>query len=199
MKSILSQGAEALIEIEGVNVLKNRIKKSYRLSFLDQKLRKQRTRREAKLLTKAENIIPVPKIITNDDYSITLELIKGKKLSEHLDKLSNSLKVCKLIGENLAKLHDNNIIHSDLTTSNMILKSDKVYFIDFGLGFESNRLEDKATDLRLIKQAFEAKHSKKSKLYFSSLLKGYYKSKNAKIVLNQLKKVESRGRYKTQY
>jgi len=104
-----------------------------------------------------------------------------------------------LIGENLAKLHDNNIIHSDLTTSNMILKSDKVYFIDFGLGFESNRLEDKATDLRLIKQAFEAKHSKKSKLYFSSLLKGYYKSKNAKIVLNQLKKVESRGRYKTQY
>ena len=39
-----------------------------------------------------------------------------------------------------------------------ILKNGKVYFIDFGLGFFSNKTEDKAVDLHLLKQALESKH-----------------------------------------
>ena len=38
--------------------------------------------------------------------------------------------------------------------------SKKFFFIDFGLGFHSNRIEDKAVDLHLIKEALEAKHPK---------------------------------------
>ena len=47
-------------------------------------------------------------------------IIEGKKLSENLEKLNWKI-ICKQIGISIAKLHDNNIIHGDLTTSNMIL------------------------------------------------------------------------------
>jgi len=90
--------------------------------------------------------------------------IPGKKLSEHLDILPTKTanKVCKQIGISIAKLHDNDIIHGDLTTSNMILDSkENLWFIDFGLGFFSYKIEDKAVDLHLIHHALEAKHYKK--------------------------------------
>ncbi len=195
----LFQGAEATILKKSNHIVKNRLKKSYRLPILDEKLRRQRTKREIKLLQKASLIIPVPKIIRSDEYQIELELIKGKKLSENLNKLSSKNKISEQIGQNIAKLHDNNIIHGDLTTSNIILKNNKAYFIDFGLGFESSKAEDKAVDLHLIKQALEAKHFKYFESLFSSILKGYKISKNASAVLQRLKKVERRGRYKKQY
>ena len=78
-------------------------------------------------------------------------------------------------------------------------KDKKVYFIDFGLGYHSNRIEDKAVDLHLIAQALEAKHSKIYKACFKAILSGYKKSKNFKAVLERLKIVRSRGRYKQQY
>jgi len=196
---IIAQGAEAVISKSGNNIIKDRINKSYRLPFLDNKLRKQRTRKEIRLLEKASKIIPVPKIIKSGEYKIELELIKGKKLSEALDKLKNKEKISQQIGINIAKLHDANIIHGDLTTSNMILKNNEVYFIDFGLGFESNKIEDKAVDLHLIKEALEAKHYKYFEKLFSSVLKGYKSSVNSRDVLKRLEAVEQRGRYKAQY
>jgi len=101
----------------------------------------------------------------------------------------------KTIGEQVAILHNLNIIHSDLTTSNMVLSNKKIYFIDFGLSFHSTRIEDKAVDLHLLKQALEAKHFSCWKKLFRSFLKGYNPKEKSKI-LTQLKKVESRGRYK---
>ena len=58
-----------------------------------------------------------------------------------------------------------------------ILKDNKVYFIDFGLGFESKKIEDKAVDLHLIKQALEAKHFNNYEKFFQAVLKGYKLSK----------------------
>ena len=49
-----------------------------------------------------------------------MQFIDGKKLSDNLDSLPNNIEICKMIGQNIAKLHDNDIIHGDLTTSNMI-------------------------------------------------------------------------------
>ena len=127
-----------------------------------------------------------------------MPFIDGKKLSEHLDNfpLTKQKSICKRIGESVAKLHDADIIHGDLTTSNMILVEDKIFFIDFGLGFISHKFEDKAVDLHLLKQALEAKHFKNWKQLFDSAFKGYEKSKDSKIVLERLKAVEKRGRYK---
>lgn len=197
---IIQQGAEAVIFLDKNKIIKKRNKKSYRILEIDDRIRRQRTRSEAKLLTKAYELISIPEIIKVDQKTkkIVMEFINGKKLSDYLDKfpLKKQKEVCKLIGESTAKLHDADIIHGDLTTSNMILKDNKIYFIDFGLGFISHKFEDKAVDLHLLKQALEAKHFKNWEILFREVLKGYSKSKDSEIVLERLNKVEKRGRYK---
>ncbi|MEK6893250.1 MAG: KEOPS complex kinase/ATPase Bud32 [Nanoarchaeota archaeon] len=202
MKSeIIAQGAEAILRKEGENLIKERIRKGYRILELDEKLRKQRTRKEAKLLEKALKLIPAPKIIKIDEKNkiIQMEFIEGKKLSECLDELPEVFEVCEKIGQNIAKLHDAEIIHGDLTTSNMILREGEVYFIDFGLGFESRKVEDKAVDLHLIKQALEAKHFNNFERFFEAVLEGYKISRNFNEVMKRFEKVEKRGRYKHSY
>lgn len=130
-----------------------------------------------------------------------MDFIEGKKLSDNLDSfpIEEQKEICTKIGKNVAELHDSDIIHGDLTTSNMILKGQKVYFIDFGLGFHSHKIEDKAVDLHLLKQALEARHFVHWLALFHSVLQGYSSSKNSGVVLQQLKKVEARGRYKEAY
>lgn len=184
-----------------LRVLKRRVKKGYRYPQLDEKIRKLRTRSEAKLLEKVAKLIPTPKMIKVDEKlkEIDMEFIDGKKLSEHLDELKNAKEICVQIGENIAKIHDSDIVHGDLTTSNMILSNDEVYFIDYGLGFANAKTEDKAVDLHLIKQALEAKHFKLFEEFFAKILEGYKISKNYKAVLTRFEKVEKRGRYKNQY
>lgn len=204
---IIQKGAEANIILSGrlrkkPFIIKDRIKKSYRIPELDIKIRGRRTKSEAKLLEKASKIINSPKPFLQpsikNSSKLKMPFINGKKLSEHLDKfpLKKQKEVCKLIGESTAKLHDADIIHGDLTTSNMILKDDQIYFIDFGLGFISHKFEDKAVDLHLLKQALEAKHFKNWEELFNQIIKSYKKYKDSKIVLERLNKVEKRGRYK---
>ena len=199
------QGAEALILLNKNIIIKKRVEKSYRIPKLDEKIRKLRTRSETKLLERASKIIPVPKIISINEKSkeILMKFIKGEKLSDNLNDFPEKKQylVMKKVGENIVKLHDSDIIHGDLTTSNMILneKENKVYFVDFGLGFFSSKIEDKAVDLHLLKQALEAKHFKNWKILFSEVMKGYKTSKDYKQVFERFKKVEKRGRYKDKY
>ncbi len=199
-QKLIQQGAEAKIFKIKNKVLKDRIKKTYRIPILDKKIRKLRTRSEAKLLKKASKVIPTPKINTSDETNKTIEMefIDGDKLSDFLNNypLTKQKKICKQIGQNIAKLHNVEIIHGDLTTSNMILKNNKIYFIDFGLGYISHKFEDKAVDLHLLKQALEAKHFQHYKELIKEVIKSYSKSKDFKIILERLKAVEKRGRYK---
>jgi len=202
MEKIIERGAEAILIEKDGSLIKRRIKKGYRHSELDKKIREGRTRREARILEKAGKIISVPSVISSDDKKAEIEMkfIEGKRLSDWLDKIPGSLAICTQIGEEIGKLHDANIIHGDLTTSNMILQEGKVWFIDFGLGFHSERLEDKAVDLHLMKQALESRHFEKFSQYFDAVLRGYKRtSKKSSEVLEQFKKVESRGRYKDRH
>ncbi len=200
-EEILYRGAEAVLIRRGEEVFKIREKKGYRLDVLDERLRKQRTRREARLLVRAGEVIPVPRVRDAFEKSaeIIIDFLDGKKLSECLDDLPEWKEICLKIGEQIARLHDVGIIHGDLTTSNMILVGSKVYFIDFGLGFFSQRIEDKAVDLHLIKEAFEAKHFVRWRDYFDCVLEGYRGSKNVDEVFRRLKRVEQRGRYRERY
>ena len=202
-EKIIQRGAEALILLDKNEVIKKRIKKSYRLPEIDEEIRKLRTRSEGKLIEKAGKFAMVPHLKKVDEKAkeITMEFINGKKLSDNLDgfDLQKQKEICDQIGKSIAKIHDADIIHGDLTTSNMILKGNEIYFIDFGLGFHSHKTEDKAVDLHLLKQALEAKHFMHWQALFNSVLQGYSSSKNSKLVLEQLKKVEARGRYKDSY
>ena len=131
-QKLIAQGAEAKIFLSGNAITKDRIKKSYRIKELDDKIRKSRTKKEIKLLTKASQIINVPLPLTDSrggdwgsggaQTKLKIPFIKGEKLSEHLDKfpLKKQKQICRQVGQDIAKLHDNNIIHGDLTTSNMI-------------------------------------------------------------------------------
>jgi TP53 regulating kinase and related kinases len=196
---VIAQGAEAKILLSNNFIIKDRIKKSYRISELDNKIRKQRTRAEYKLLLKAAEIINSPKPFFIQLFTqIKMPFIEGQKLSEHLNSfpLKKQKGMCLQIGKDISKLHDSNIIHGDLTTSNMVLVEDKIFFIDFGLGFISQKLEDKAVDLHLLKQALEAKHFKNWEILWKEVEKGYKSSKEAIKVLERLKAVERRGRYK---
>lgn len=201
-QKILAQAAEAIIYLDEKNneVVKDRIEKGYRIKALDEKIRKLRTRNEGKLLEKAGKVIAVPKVKKIDEKSkkIYMEFIDGKKLSQSLDDfpLDVQKKICRKIGESVQKIHSHDIIHGDLTTSNMILKDDKIYFIDFGLGFNSSRNEDRAVDLQVFRQALEARHFKHWKELFEEVKEGYDINKETGKILEQLKKVELRGRYK---
>lgn len=201
-QKILFQGAEAKIILDKKNIIKNRIEKKYRHPQLDEKIRKSRTKAETKLLTKASLIIDSPKPLESQDFDkIIMPFIEGEKLSDNLNKfdLKKQKEIFKVIGRDVSKLHKNSIIHGDLTTSNMILKKNSVYLIDFGLGYISHRYEDKAVDLHLLKQALEAKHFQNWKILWETLEKEYSKSTDGKKTLEQLRKVESRGRYKERY
>jgi len=206
MAKIIARGAEAILIHQDGKLIKKRISKGYRHPDLDEKIRKRRTKSEVKLLEKASKVISIPKIfnVNEKNAEIIMEFIEGKKLSEWLDKitLKEAKEICRIIGENTAIIHNQDLIHGDLTTSNMILhdeknRREKIYFIDFGLGFHSSRAEDKAVDLHLLRQALESKHFKNWQILFEAVLSGYKKkSKEGEKIVQQFKKVESRGRYK---
>ncbi|MBD3247027.1 Kae1-associated serine/threonine protein kinase [Candidatus Pacearchaeota archaeon] len=198
----IQQGAEAIIllDSEKDKIIKKRIKKSYRISSLDKRIRKRRTKREAKMLKKAAKLIPIPENIEESERkkTITMDFLNGSKLSEKLDNFSlkKQKEIMNEIGKSISRLHNSGLIHGDLTTSNMIFQNGEVFFIDFGLGFHSNRFEDKAVDIHVLKEALEAKHFKNWKVLFNEFEKAYENSKHDSKVLKRLKKVEKRGRYK---
>ena len=194
---IIGQGAEAKLFLDKDKVVKDRITKKYRIPEIDNRIRGFRTRMEAKVISKLSDAgVPVPKLIDSDDKErIVIEYIDGTKLRDVLDK-KNYEKLMKELGEDIALLHNNDIIHGDLTTSNFIFK-DKIYFIDFGLSFFSHKIEDKAVDLHLLKQALESKHYEFWEDAYKVVLDNYKKKADkGEEIIERLEKVESRGRYK---
>lgn len=191
---IIAQGAEAVLKKEGNLLIKERISKSYRISHIDNDLRKSRTRREAKILEKVQELIPSPKVHKIDDklMTITMDFIEGEVLRDCVT-LIDKKKMFKLIGKHIKKLHDSNIIHGDLTTSNIIVKDHIPYFIDFGLSVVSTKIEDRAVDLHLLRQALESKHYAVWEECFEAVMQGYNPDKE---FIERFEKVEGRGRYK---
>ena len=98
MRKILQRGAEAVIYLEGNKVIKDRIKKTYRATELDDRIRRLRTRSEKKLLEKAKKIINAPNPFPSKEFNIIeMPFIEGKKLSDNLDNFSldKQKSICK--------------------------------------------------------------------------------------------------------
>ncbi len=199
---LIQQGAEAKIFLDEKNnkIIKDRISKSYRIPEIDKKIIKQRTKAETKLLEKASKIIlsSSPEN-SKENNKIIMEYIKGEKLSESLNNFSfdKQKNILRKIGESISKLHSQDIIHGDLTTSNMILKDNEIFLIDFGLGYISKKVEDKAVDIHLLKQALEAKHFQYWRELFEEFKKAYSKNyPESKQIFERMTAVERRGRYR---
>ncbi len=196
----IGDGAEAIVYREEGRVIKDRVSKRYRLGEIDTRLRKARTRQEASILKKLESIgFPSPGVMKADDRGMLLhmEFIRGPQLKEVLDTANDRKGIAEEIGKLIALLHRNDIIHGDLTTSNMILGEQRVFLIDFGLGFFSTKTEDKAVDLHLLRRALDSKHPLIAGGFFSAALASYQNEMGdaAGDILARLEQVEKRGRY----
>jgi len=198
--TILHRGAEALIILEKGNVVKRRIKKSYRLPQLDEKIRRQRTSLESKSLIKARRFgISVPRVMEIKECDIIMEWIDGDRVKDILDDLRKNKResLYEQIGEVVAALHLAGIMHGDLTTSNMMVKDDALTIIDFGLAKNSSRVEDQAVDLFLLYEALKAGHFSLLDEAWKGIMKAYKRNySNAKQVLEQMEKIKQRRRYK---
>ncbi|MBU0635873.1 Kae1-associated serine/threonine protein kinase, partial [Candidatus Micrarchaeota archaeon] len=149
---LIKRGAEAVLyktkHWKQDALLKKRIPKKYRTAILDEKIRKQRTKQEAILLHHAKKAtVRTPTLLKVDKkkHQLWMEWIPGKALKTVLGKQHANW--CKAIGKKIALLHTAGIIHGDLTTSNIIVSGKELVFVDFGLGFFSNKIEDRAVDL----------------------------------------------------
>ncbi len=198
----IAQGAEAVLFQDRGTIIKERLSKAYRLPQLDQSLRQFRTRREAKILQKLEELnFPAPHLQEFSDkrMSIVMDFIPGEKLRDVLAVEDDYEILAKEIGNKIGLLHEKDIIHGDLTTSNMILHKDmqEIFLIDFGLSSFSEKMEDKAVDLHLLDRALESKHHQKYPGIFDKVLEGYKESNpEAAQVLARFAQVQKRGRNK---
>ena len=95
---LIAQGAESKLFLVKNKVVKNRFRKTYRIKEIDERLRKARTKREAKVLEKLQKIhFPVPKLTSNNKKdTLEIEYIKGKLLKNILNE-KNCIKLCKEI------------------------------------------------------------------------------------------------------
>lgn len=198
-KILIKKGAEADIYLTGWYgkkvISKIRTSKPYRHKSLDNKIRKYRTIHEAKMISAAKIAgIPSPFIYFIDPLhaEIIMEFVEGNNVKEVITP-----QLCSEIGMYTALLHSNNIIHGDLTTSNFI-SGKRLILLDYGLSYYSTRMEDRAVDIRLIKEAFSSAHVSIYKDAYNSFIKGYstIASKNrTHKVLENVSEIEQRGRY----
>ena len=193
VKKYDKQGAEAKILFKDGEVIKKRVKKGYRNEILDKNIRDERTREESRLMKKARKAgVRVPEIFEETGNTLRMEFVKGEIFREVFEDRSD---LWEKLGEDIARLHSQNIIHGDLTTSNMIVEENDICFIDFGLSFSSERLEDKATDIRLLKQVLEATHHKVSEEAFDKIMEGYSSIENREKLEKRLEEMKGRTRY----
>lgn len=183
-------GAEARVTFHAERVVKTRVPKAYRLPQVDAFLRKQRSRREARLLRKLHPIIRVPAVLEKDGDTLVLERIQGDALKRHVTPTR-----CRHAGELVGTMHAVNVIHGDLTTSNLMLenpnqKTERIALLDFGLAYPSHKLEDMATDVHVFEELVTTE-------CFTAFWTGYEKTNpKADDVHARLEKLKGRGRYR---
>lgn len=188
------RGAEAVVLIEMDKVIKTRLKKDYRIKELDERLRSERTRAEAKIMSEARRLgIPTPIIYDVGRFDLVMEAIDGPPLKDVIDD-----ELARQAGTLVGRLHAGGIIHGDLTTSNMLVKGGRIYLIDFGLSFWDEMLESRGVDVHVFYQTLISSHKEHERL-MAAFAGGYRSSfRGADAVLERVREIEYRGRYKTE-
>lgn len=185
---IVGKGAEAIVFKRKAALVKKRLRKAYRHPELDERLRNERTRKEAKILSRANSSkINSPQLLGTDEKKkeIAFSEIRGRQAKN--TPLTEG--ILEEIGIQLALLHNAGISHGDFTTSNVMISKGKPFLIDFGFGEFTNNVEQLATDLVLFQKTV-------SQEQFDFFLKGYSaKANNASAVLGRMHAINQRGRY----
>lgn len=202
---LLAWGAESNLYISNYLgkkvVIKHRFRKQYMIKELAERLIRERTLTEARILLSANQIgvkAPLPLFIDIDNGILVMEFIDGIILRDVILSLEKSVleKIARLLGLYVAHLHNNDIIHGDLTTSNVVLYDRDIYLIDFGLAFFSNRSTDKASDIRVLERAIVSSHPRIFYEFFPYFLESYEDNvENGEEILKEFLKLSTMGRY----
>ena len=192
------RGAEATVTVEGDRVVKRRVPKAYRHPDLDDRLRGERTRAEARLTSAARRVgVPTPVVHDVDPETGTLVLQRVGS-----DDLAAGLTPdrCRAVGRHLATLHGAGFVHGDLTTRNVRIRGGgaddndaDVFLIDFGLGYHTRHVEDHAMDLHVFRGSVAGTATDPSALL--DAFEAGYTDAGDEAVLERLREIEGRGRY----
>ncbi|MCL4380770.1 Kae1-associated serine/threonine protein kinase [Candidatus Marsarchaeota archaeon] len=199
----VNEGAEAVIYASsflGIDaIIKHRAVKDYREESLDKMLRYQRTKKEAKILSVASEVVNAPKVLFLEKDRIFMQRIRGENLSAILQtsaangagkaNLQANENLFAKIGVALAALHGIGIVHGDFTPANILVDKNSISIIDFGLADMSQMIEDKAVDMLLMKRAIS---NEQYAAFLAAYKKGYNKAPE---IIKRLEKIERRGRY----
>lgn len=202
-RKLIAIGAEARIYEQGGRIIKDRVRKGYRIKEIDERLRKSRNKIEAKILRALlANKINVPRVLKEERFELIIEKINGEKLRDYFSKKLASNEISSLsfeFGEMVGQMHNLDIFHGDLTTSNVIRekRSGKLFLIDFGLSGFSRGVEERAVDLHLFRECLTSRHIDIKDLVWEKFLDGYKKNcRELELILKRFSEVELRGRYK---
>jgi Kae1-associated kinase Bud32 len=206
----VARGAEATLRaVEWMGLpalLKERGVKSYRPKALDDRLRRDRTRTEARLLVDARKLgVRTPLLYDIDlpKHRLVLEQLPGPTLKELLEDAAlppETLRdAVRRFGEGLGRLHAGGISHGDLTSSNVLFPdgaSGPPAFIDLSMGSRSPGVEELGIDLHLVEEDLKALHPKAEALV-RAFLDGYDAGNpaGAKDVRARAKAIRGRVRY----
>ncbi|KAG0278402.1 TP53 regulating kinase [Linnemannia exigua] len=196
---LIKQGAEAKVYLapfcQRQAIIKERFTKAYRHPTLDKKLTSRR-------VVQARIDTPTVYMVDTENYLIYMEYIEGCSVREFLvtpegQTETAQTKVAQEIGRALGLMHNIDVVHGDLTTSNLLMRKEtdgSVVLIDFGLSYVSQLVEDKAVDLYVLERAFSSTHPN-TEVMFEQILKAYGESgKASKLILKKLEDVRMRGR-----
>jgi Kae1-associated kinase Bud32 len=206
-RRLIKVGAEASLNLmdgtgslEGKKLVeKTRLPKRYRNADIDERLSLERLKTEAKLMSEVRGLgISVPIIfdINVRERKLVMEFIDGKTVKDVLNsEYGEKNDLCRRIGECIGELHKGDIVHGDLTTSNMMLSEGRLYFIDFSMGAKSKEIEDKGVDLHLLFEALKSSHPELPEV-IDIVLDGYRMANpDAEAIIGKMEEIEKRGRY----
>jgi TP53 regulating kinase and related kinases len=206
--TLLKKGAEASLYLadwhERKVIIKVRNPKKYRPKELDEQIRSYRTMHEPQLMHEAKIagvLTPLIYMVNVPESTIIMEYVEGQQVKQLLNGISKAERhdLCVKIGESIARMHKQGLIHGDLTTSNIILNLErKLFFIDFGLGEKNSELEAQGVDLHLLKRALQSTHYQFWEECLKSVLCGYTSILGVEMtekVYEKIREIERRGRY----
>jgi TP53 regulating kinase and related kinases len=202
------RGAEADLFLTEIGpwkaVVKRRVRKKYRIAKLDQRIRSERTIREANALRDAKRAgVRAPSVLSVDmeDFAIAMSFVDGEIARSCLDQLPRREQTSVLyeIGQQIGALHEAGLVHGDMTTSNVIISRNGLPFmLDFGMSSHSTDPEDQATDLHLLQRSISTSHVLDSRRSEKPIREGYrreFGDKQASITFLRQKEIARRGRY----
>jgi Kae1-associated kinase Bud32 len=187
-------------------LVKERDSKSYRPKALDDRLRRERTRNESRLLVDARRLGVRTPILYDIDlvhHRLTLEEIPGPTLKNLLEDAAlppDALGAAvRGFGRALGRLHAGGISHGDLTSSNVLYPdgpNGPPAFLDLSMGSRSPGVEELGIDLHLVEEDLKALHPNADHLV-RVFLEGYGEGNpnGAADVRKRAKEIRGRVRY----